>query len=551
MATLMPEGKQSFETAAGIPLVGGKVYTYDGGTNNPRPTYQDAAGTVPNTNPIILDARGEATIFWSGTYKIVLKDSLDNTIWTVDGAVDSASVSAALDALIRSDLSNQNNAAKNAALIGFNPTLNYVAGSVAGHLADQPLCPKDFPWLAKFDGVTDDAAAINACAAAALAGGKCMVMPTRGTALVKSTLDFSGLMVIGYGRGKIHIQAHTTQFDVMKTTGNTTLVGLYVHGGWDGATAGQSGDILSIVAVNPAYPYNIHLRDCTFQYAKKRGIYWERGGYSSAWNVKINACGLHGCELFGNNSADACTTVMIGGFSVFSDCPFGYGIKLTECINVSVVGAIMENTKGIGFGGIGNRSLLFHGVYQENTSGLKFADWSASSGIGIEFRGCFGGGAGIDYNVNWLNQAYSGNSLLSEPAIPIDGYRIILVDGGEQTTAAAGSFTAATVSVPPGTWLATAYVQTLNSAGGTLTQLGAVLTTNNAASGINTATNVLNSGSDEQTFNPGANGDLRCNIVDVIQNTTSANVNWYVRTFINRTAGTIAYRGAIKLTRIT
>jgi hypothetical protein len=42
---------------------------------------------VPNTNPIILDARGEATIFWAGTYKVILKDASDATIWTVDGIV--------------------------------------------------------------------------------------------------------------------------------------------------------------------------------------------------------------------------------------------------------------------------------------------------------------------------------------------------------------------------------------------------------------------------------------------------------------------------------
>ncbi|AKA60329.1 hypothetical protein P26218_26 [Rhodoferax phage P26218] len=84
MATLLPEGKQSFNNSAGAPLVGGKVYTYDAGTNTPRTTYSDAAATVPNTNPVVLDARGEATIFWAGAYKVILKDAADVTIWTVD-----------------------------------------------------------------------------------------------------------------------------------------------------------------------------------------------------------------------------------------------------------------------------------------------------------------------------------------------------------------------------------------------------------------------------------------------------------------------------------
>jgi len=91
MAALLPEGKQSFNNSAGVPLVGGKVFTYDAGTSTPRVTYQDAAGTVPNTNPIILDARGEATIFWSGgAYKVVLKDASDGTLWSVDNIIDAA-----------------------------------------------------------------------------------------------------------------------------------------------------------------------------------------------------------------------------------------------------------------------------------------------------------------------------------------------------------------------------------------------------------------------------------------------------------------------------
>lgn len=109
MATLLPEGKQSFTDAAGKPLVGGKVYTYDAGTSSPRPTYQDAAGTVPNTNPVVLDARGEATIFWSGAYKVVLKDASDDTIWSVDEVFDEGSS-------LRSDLA-ETGAGKGAGMV--------------------------------------------------------------------------------------------------------------------------------------------------------------------------------------------------------------------------------------------------------------------------------------------------------------------------------------------------------------------------------------------------------------------------------------------------
>lgn len=89
MAQVIPQGKQQYLNNDGTLMNGGKLYTYAAGTTTPKVTYSDQAGTIPNTNPVILDARGEATIFWSGSYKAQLRDALDNIIWTVDGLVES------------------------------------------------------------------------------------------------------------------------------------------------------------------------------------------------------------------------------------------------------------------------------------------------------------------------------------------------------------------------------------------------------------------------------------------------------------------------------
>ena len=83
----MPNGKQSYYTAAGAPLVGGRLYTYDAGTSTPRTTWADAAGITPNANPIVLDSRGEAVVFFSGAYKLELRTAADAVIWTVDNVV--------------------------------------------------------------------------------------------------------------------------------------------------------------------------------------------------------------------------------------------------------------------------------------------------------------------------------------------------------------------------------------------------------------------------------------------------------------------------------
>lgn len=85
MAILAPTIRQRFFSAAGLPLAGGKLFTYAAGTTTNQATYTDYTEASANTNPIILDANGECNL-WLGNaaYKMVLKDSSDVTQWTVD-----------------------------------------------------------------------------------------------------------------------------------------------------------------------------------------------------------------------------------------------------------------------------------------------------------------------------------------------------------------------------------------------------------------------------------------------------------------------------------
>lgn len=74
----------------GNPLSGGKVYTYQAGTNKPKATFTGENGETANTNPVILNAAGYASIYLAGAYKIVVKDQNDVTVWTVDPVTDAA-----------------------------------------------------------------------------------------------------------------------------------------------------------------------------------------------------------------------------------------------------------------------------------------------------------------------------------------------------------------------------------------------------------------------------------------------------------------------------
>lgn len=70
------------------PLSFGKVYTYETGTTSDKVTYKDEDKAVHNTNPVILDAYGQADICLDGKYRIVVTDSNDNVIDMVDPISD-------------------------------------------------------------------------------------------------------------------------------------------------------------------------------------------------------------------------------------------------------------------------------------------------------------------------------------------------------------------------------------------------------------------------------------------------------------------------------
>jgi hypothetical protein len=78
---LLPNAKQQFIDQNGLPLASGSVGFYYPGTLNPKATFQDPAGTIANTNPVLLDSRGQALIWGSGVYRQIVKDASGVTIW--------------------------------------------------------------------------------------------------------------------------------------------------------------------------------------------------------------------------------------------------------------------------------------------------------------------------------------------------------------------------------------------------------------------------------------------------------------------------------------
>lgn len=86
--TVMPMPKYSAFDNNGDPLVGGLLFVYAAGTSTPATTYADVDLLVPNTNPIVLDAGGRATVFLAaGSYKFEQRTSIATgatLVWTQD-----------------------------------------------------------------------------------------------------------------------------------------------------------------------------------------------------------------------------------------------------------------------------------------------------------------------------------------------------------------------------------------------------------------------------------------------------------------------------------
>lgn len=80
-------GSQFFDNSGNV-LSGGKLYTYAAGTTTPQSTWTTPAGTIANSNPIVLNAAGrppqEIWLSVAYSYKFIIKDSNDVLIATYD-----------------------------------------------------------------------------------------------------------------------------------------------------------------------------------------------------------------------------------------------------------------------------------------------------------------------------------------------------------------------------------------------------------------------------------------------------------------------------------
>lgn len=191
-----------FFTEGGVPLAGGKLYTYEAGTTTPADTYTDATGAIANTNPVILNSRGEAAVWltnaatssWGGAYKFVLTDSTNVQVWSAD------SIEGLLGA---SDIANNTSATKGSALVGYLPAGSSAVGTNVQTKLRQTMSVDDFGAVG--NGSTNDyQAIINAQSALVAAGGGTLLFTQGKTYSIGTVIPMkTGVTYKGGGRGNI------------------------------------------------------------------------------------------------------------------------------------------------------------------------------------------------------------------------------------------------------------------------------------------------------------------------------------------------------------
>jgi len=192
-ATLTPSPLMQFFDNAGNFLVGGKLYSYAAGTTTPLATYTNESGNVANTNPVILNSRGEAAVWLGSTnqYKFILKDANDVLIWTADNISASAT---------QSDFTNLKAlyaGSTGSSLIGYLPSGTGAVATTVQTKLRESVSLKDFGAVG--DYTTDDTSAFSAFLTYLNSSKKSGYIPS-GVYRITTSIDLpSGVKLFGDG----------------------------------------------------------------------------------------------------------------------------------------------------------------------------------------------------------------------------------------------------------------------------------------------------------------------------------------------------------------
>jgi hypothetical protein len=328
-------------TSNGDPLVGGKLYTYQTNTTTPKATYTDQAGLTPNSNPVILDADGEANVWLNGLYRFRLDDAGDITQWTIDN-IGEAPILPDFPILSR-DYSND--LAVAIAAIGTTPTkLAITAPTTISSTLTIPRNVQLWMWPAGLMTINNGQTLTLLCSIDAgetriFAGAGILVyrsptpmnviwfgaipddttdsLPAFTAAIAAAQTDLAtqygaGLAVLEIPPGRYHLSGTWLINREIRITGYSAVIDRTVH-----------------VTAVPC-----QISGLTVNNAPGVGFFFERAQVSTFSDLLAANCGSHGFQLGGSSATDAATRGLFIRCSAL-ECA-GYGLYMRENPGISV-----------------------------------------------------------------------------------------------------------------------------------------------------------------------------------------------------------------------
>lgn len=352
-----------FFTDSGVPLNGGKIYTYAAGTTTPLATYTSRTGLIANTNPIILDSAGRTPEqIWSTEgvlYKYVVANSNDVVIRTWDNIGGSVVASN-----LGQDLADTTNNAKGDALVGFKQsnTSGFLTGATARTVNDklqESVSVLDFG--ADPTGNTDSSTKIQAAIDAAY-----RVYFPSGTYLVQTKLLPSHAVdLVGESRESVTLQLEVNDFGLETTVSGRTVSIRDMTITGDTALAANAGINLFDNGDRPLERLEVHG--------------FARQGIKIVQSVNpilrdIRAYNCSPSQSYGAIHIDKGATACVGG--ELENCYVGYstkGVYLNGCRNIAMVNLIIEQCT-TGLDTLNTDGLINVGWFEANTTDITCND---------------------------------------------------------------------------------------------------------------------------------------------------------------------------------
>jgi hypothetical protein len=397
-------------------------------------TYTGNTTTTANTNPVILNSRGEAGVWLSSSYyKLKLTDSNDVEIWTVDnvgGFATMADLTAAIAALTASLASSSGSS-----MIGFIQAGTSAVATTAQAKMRETISVKDFGAVG--DDVADDTTKIQAAINYANTIGGDVYFPpgiyriTNGLTINNSGDASARIKASLYGdsSASVLIRGMPGTYDMLTITGGTgagaeshqVIRGLFfVKEDYVGFCVG--GDNLAFLSLEDVCCYNgeyaFYATDvlssvfynCIFRQAKI-GMRAEYTNFSYP-----NALTMVGCVIGNNQDAGIW---IIGGtnFNMFGGSVESNGIT---GVSATKFGVLLNNS-----GVQGSVSGNFSGVYFENNKGTADV-WLANSAqpAAASISGCsFARVDSVNYVTNNIYVETSGAGVTQSVSVAGCGFK--------------------------------------------------------------------------------------------------------------------------------